>query len=126
MVEFIDIPNENGDITDFDFKVNGKVYHTGIDQNFEFGSEGIAPLAGCSYDNTTDCADNLDKYISRANSEYFEVSDEDWSAIVDHFRSLIQANENKYRDTWEGFGDEDWNETDDPLYGYGEEDKRRN
>lgn len=122
MVEFIDIPNENGDITDFDFKVNGKVYHAGIDQNFEFGSEGIAPLAGCSYDNTTDCADNLDKYISRANSEYFEVSDEDWSAIVDHFRNLIQANEDKYRDTWEGFGDEDWNETDDPLYGYGEED----
>lgn len=122
MVEFIDIPNENGDITDFDFKVNGKVYHAGIDQGFEFGSEGIAPLAGCSYDNAADCEANLDKYISRANSEYFEVSDKDWIAIVAHFRSLIQANEDKYRDTWEGFGDEDWNETDDPLYGYGEED----
>lgn len=120
MVEFIDIPNENEDITDFDFKVNGKVYHAGIDQNFEFGSEGIAPLAGCSYGNTTDCADNLDKYISRANSECFEVSDKDWIAIVAHFRSLVQANEDKYRDTWEGY--EDWNETDDPLYGYGEED----
>lgn len=122
MVEFIDIPNEDGDITDFDFKVNGKVYHAGIDQNFEFGSEGIAPLAGCGYDNAADYADNLDKYISRANSEYFEVSDEDWSAIVDHFRDLIQANEDKYSDTWEDFGDEDWDEEDDPLYGYGEDD----
>lgn len=120
MVEFIDIPNENGDITDFDFKVNGKVYHAGIDQSFEFGSEGIAPLAGCSYDNAADCEANLDKYISRANSECFEVSDKDWIAIVAHFRSLVQANEDKYRDTWEGY--EDWNETDDPLYGYGEED----
>lgn len=119
MVEFIDIPNENGDITDFDFKVNGKVYHAGIDSGFEFGSEGIAPGAGCGYDNAADYADNLDKYISRANSEYFEVSDEDWSAIVDHFRNLIQANEGKYSDTWEDFGEDDWEETD---YGYGEDD----
>lgn len=122
MVEFIDIPNEDGDITDFDFKVNGKVYHAGIDKDFEFGSDGIAPLAGCGYDNAADYADNLDKYISRANSEYFKVSDDDWSAIVNHFRDLIQANEDKYSDTWEDFGDEDWDETDDPLYGYGEDD----
>ena len=112
MVEFIDIPNENGDITDFDFKVNGKVYHAGIDSSFEFGSEGIAPGAGCGYDNAADYADNLDKYISRANSDYFEVSDDDWSAIVDHFRDLVQANEDKYSDTWEDFGDDDWDEED--------------
>lgn len=110
MVEFIDIPNEDGDITDFDFKVNGKVYHAGIDQLYEFGSEGVAPGAGCAYDNAADYESNLSGYVSRANPDFFEIEDEDWDAIVDHFANLIHTNEDKYMDTWEGFGEENYDD----------------